>query len=132
MLAIPSSSYVPVIGFWDRCGLSLSGLCAVHCMLTPLSLTLLPLAGAYAMLEAWLHPVLAVLIVPVTLAAIWAGYRRHRSTWAPLLLGSGLVLVLVATLVPDLLGTPGETITALVGSSLLIAGHWGNQHRGAC
>ena len=61
---------------WDRLGIGLSGLCAVHCLLTPVVLSLLPLWPTLQAVNAWVHPTLLVLILPVVLGAL----RRARRT----------------------------------------------------
>ena len=104
---------------WDRVGIVLSGLCAAHCLLVPLALVALPLWPSLAETHTWLHPVFAVLLIPVTLLAIWT----HRERYAMLLLGFGLVIVIAATLAHDALGMAAEAGITLFGSALLIAGH---------
>lgn len=114
--------------FWDRAGVVLSGLCAVHCLLTPLALAALPLWPVASGAHAWLHPVFAVLLVPVTLFALRGRRRGSRTT--VLLLSFGLLVVLLATLAHDALGRTSETAAILLGSGLLIAGHIRNaRHR---
>ena len=113
--------------FWDRAGVVLSGLCAAHCLLMPLALAALPLWPAAAGAHAWLHPVFAVLLVPVTLFALRGRRRGDRAT--VLLLGLGLITVLLATLAHDLLGRTSELAAMLLGSGLLVAGHLRNARR---
>lgn len=125
----PSAGSVPEPGAWDRFGMGLSGLCAVHCLLLPSALFLLPLWPAVGVLHAWLHPVLAAVVAPTTLLAMWEGFRRHRCTATLALLGLGLLLVLAALAAHEALGARGETLLNLAGSGLLIAGHWCNQRK---
>lgn len=107
---------------WDRIGIGLSGLCAVHCLLAPLLLVLLPVLPVAALLHAWLHPVLACLTVPVTAAAARHGYRRHRSRQVLLYFAAGLLLVLTAPAF-HAAGDYAETGFTLAGSILLLVGH---------
>ena len=115
-------------GRWDGVGIGLSGLCAVHCVLMPLVLALLPLWPIVETFAEWLHPVLALPVVLVTVAALQDGFRRHASTGVVLVLGLGMLLVLLAALGHDVLGATGEVAMTLAGSSLLLAGHWLNGH----
>lgn len=105
----------------------LSGLCAVHCLLMPLALAALPLWPVASDAHAWLHPVFAVLLVPVTVFALKG--RRHGDRATVLLLGSGLFVVVLATLAHDLLGRTSEVAAMLLGSGLLVAGHVRNVRR---
>ncbi len=118
---------------WDRLGIGLSGLCAVHCLLTPLLLAALPLwPNAWAM-HAWLHPTLVALLLPVTAFAAWDAHRHGGGAHVPWLLGVGFLLVAVAWLGHDLWGAVGEAAGTLLGSGLLVTGHALNwrRHRSA-
>lgn len=119
---------------WDRLGISLSGVCAVHCLALPVLLALLPLWPVAAQVHAWLHALFAIVIIPTTLAAMWYGYRRHGSTGTLSLLGIGLLVVLAALVVGhENGGLVSETVITLAGSSLLIFGHWRNwRFTGSC
>lgn len=61
----------------DRIGITASVACAIHCMVAPFLLLLLPAAGT-----VWAHPAvhwgLAVLVVPLALWVIFRGYRKHK------------------------------------------------------
>ena len=121
------SATAPAASRWDRIGMSLSGICAIHCVLTPLVFAVLPIWSTSEAVHAWLHPALAVLIVPVTMLAIRGCLRRHGPRHVPVLLALGLAFILAAALAHDLLGEGGETLATLSGSALLIAGHWRNR-----
>ncbi|MEM1127839.1 MAG: MerC domain-containing protein [Bacteroidota bacterium] len=120
----------PTLGVWDRLGLSLSGLCMVHCLLFPMLLAVLPLWPVLEGTHEALHIIFAVLLVPLTLAAAITGYRRHRSRFVLALLGAGMVFVtLVAVLGHHGLSAPVETMVTVGGSVLLLVGHWQNWRR---
>ncbi len=63
--------------FWDRLGISTSLLCVLHCLLTPLLVTVAPLLGA-TLSHEWFHIIIIVIVVPVALFALVNGYRIHR------------------------------------------------------
>lgn len=119
--------------FWDRLGIWISGLCALHCLLLPISLALMPLWPSLTEVHEWVHPLLAVLLIPVTLKAMRGIRRGPAGRPIALLLGIGLALVLLAWAFHDVLGLYGEPLLTLLGSALLILGHWRNwqQHRSA-
>ena len=114
----------------DRFGLSLSGLCAVHCLILPLLLAALPLTTAHV-LHDWVHPVLVLIVAPVGVHAIRSGLRVHGSRGVAAWLGVGLVLVLGALPWHFLLGLHGESALTLTGSLCLAVGHWTNSRRSA-
>ncbi len=113
---------------WDRLGIGLSGLCAVHCLLFPIVMALLPLWPVAESIHLWSHPVLFLLIVPTVWLALRNGGYRHRRV--SLLLLGGLATVGVAGLLHDWTGIVasewGEALITLTGSVLLINGHWLN------
>jgi hypothetical protein len=114
-------------GKWDRLGVLLSGLCLVHCLLLPAAVLLLPRFVLLETVHDIVHPVLLLLILPVTLVAL-----RHRShcttthhgarTEARLLLG-GLALIGLAWPAHVLLGPAVEIGMTVVGGIGLVTGH---------
>ncbi|MEM1271992.1 MAG: MerC domain-containing protein, partial [Bacteroidota bacterium] len=111
--AMPALTERP--SFWDRVGIGVSALCAVHCLAVPLVAVTLPFWFVEASHE-WVHVVLALVLVPVTLIAMRHAHGR-RSVLA--LLGAGMALVVSALLLPE----GAEMAVTLIGSLLLIAGH---------
>ena len=111
---------------WDRAGMLLSGLCAVHCLLMPLLLVILPLHGTHALHDAW-HPATAALLVPVTFRAAHHG----ASPSSVGLLWGGLVIVWLGLIAHSALDEIAGVGLTFVGSLLLLAGH-GCNLRCAC
>lgn len=110
---------------WDRLGVVLSLLCALHCLLAPVVLALLPLWPAFFRWNAWIHPLLSLLLVPVTYAGMRFAYRRGN-TDRVIVFGAGLVLIILAWLLIDWIGEAGEIILTLCGSGMLVYAHWRN------
>lgn len=110
-------------GFWDRLGISISGLCAIHCLFFPVAIALLPLWPMAESIHNWTHPVLFILIVPTIIFAL-----RNRNFFGPigLYLFSGLMVVGAAWILHDWIGDWGEATVTLAGSGLLVRGHWLN------
>jgi hypothetical protein len=117
---------------WDRLGIGLSGLCALHCLLMPVALSVLPLWPALQALHAWVHPALLLLMLPVLGGALHRARGTGHVTTA-VLLGLGFLVLVGAWWGHDTWGAVGERIGTVTGSALLIAGHVLNwrQHR-AC
>ena len=111
------------IAFWDRLGISISGLCAIHCLFFPVAIALLPLWPMAESIHDWTHPVLFILIVPTVIFAL-----RGRKMFGPigLYLFSGLIVVGAAWMLHDWIGDWGEAAVTIAGSTLLVRGHWIN------
>ncbi|HMO20269.1 MAG TPA: MerC domain-containing protein [Candidatus Melainabacteria bacterium] len=110
----------------DLLGMTTSGLCAIHCLATPLLVGLLPASRSF--LEGrGLHIVIASAVFVFGSLAIYAGFKRHRNPKVLLSLSTGLILVISATLSPssslrELLELP----VLLTGGFLMIYGHYMN------
>ena len=87
-------------------------------------------------IHEWLHPLFAALLIPTTVIAGIAGFRRHRSYWIIAVLATGLlIIVLTGILLHDALGTTREIVFTSIGSIILISGHllnWKARHQLAC
>ncbi|HAH50302.1 MAG TPA: hypothetical protein DF712_18010 [Balneola sp.] len=110
-------------GFWDRVGIGLSGICAIHCLLVPVIVALIPLWPAFEEFHEYTHLIFFIAIAP----AVYLSLRqRHKSPKITILLISGLFLIFLAWYFNDILGEYGEAGVTLIGSILLIWGHWQN------
>ena len=111
----------------DRVGVLLSGLCAVHCVLSIVLVSVLGLGGQ-ALLAPAIHEVglaLAILVGAVTLGI---GVRRHGQA-GPLVLGSiGVALMATALLVPH---GVREALLTIAGVALVATAHIRNLRHAA-
>ena len=78
--------------FWDRIGISASIICAIHCVLTPALVILIPFVGNF-LSEPWIHVTIAAVIFPVAIWALWSGYRKHRHPRVLVAGGIGLLFM---------------------------------------
>lgn len=107
----------------DLFGQVLSAVCAVHCVTTPLVVTLAPAATS---VFGGAHPVLLVLVIGVALWAFVPGYRCHRSRRVALLalVGVGLLSIAAFAFHGNL---AIETALSLMGASSMMGAHWLNR-----
>lgn len=110
-------------GFWDRMGIGLSGLCAIHCLLVPVFVSLIPLWPAFEELHAYTHLIFFLAIAPAVILSI-KNWKSLKSVSGYLY--SGLAVIFIAWLFNHDLGQYGEAGITLIGSALLIRGHWLN------
>lgn len=115
---------------WDRFGLGLSAICAIHCLFFPVLIAILPLASATFMHE-WAHPLFALLIAPTVYYASKRSHFDQKITW---FLVAGFLLILIGWLVGHyIVGLWFETGITVAGSFMLIWGHWLNyRHHQTC
>jgi hypothetical protein len=126
-----SEKNISITNIWDKLGLSLSALCAIHCLFIPVIIAVLPLSPFALAVEHWFHPVFALLIAPTIFYAV---RRSHFNKRIVTLLTTGFILIIAGWLLGHyILGHIFETITTLIGSIFLIAGHWHNyRHHQTC
>jgi len=108
----------------DILAISISGLCAVHCLLTPLVLILFPVFAGTVLEGEGFHQMLLWVILPTSGLALLLGCRRHKD-WNVLLLGGvGLsLLILAAFFAPEWAGEWGERLLTLFGGAIMSVGH---------
>jgi hypothetical protein len=116
---------------WDRFGIGVSGICAIHCLALPALISVLPLWPALASAQEWMHPVFITLLAPIVYFAARRGHFEFKIT---AILISGLMLVIAGWLIGHYwLGFWVETTMTLAGSIILITGHWMNyRHHREC
>lgn len=107
----------------DTVGQILSAVCAVHCVTTPLIMTLAP---AMASVFGGAHPVLLALVIGVAVWSFVPGYRCHHSKLVAGLAFTGISLLAIAAFLfhGNLLA---ETAISLVGASVMMVAHWQNR-----
>jgi hypothetical protein len=111
----------------DRLGVIASLLCFVHCVLTPVVVSLLAVGAHYFPSEEKVHRVLAVVITGLGCFAILAGYRRHRRIRVVLLMSVGLGLIFAGAYFGNRLPSHlAEVAVTITGSCFMIAGHFLN------
>jgi hypothetical protein len=109
----------------DKFAVFLSGVCVVHCLLTPIILTLLPVVAASVFIEDVLfHQAILWLVLPSSCIALFIGCRKHKDL---LIAGSGvlgmLLLVFIAFFAHDLLTPVQEKIATSMAGLILAYSH---------
>jgi uncharacterized membrane protein YvlD (DUF360 family) len=113
---------------WDRLGISASVLCILHCLLTPVLVLAMPLVGGF-LSEQWFHAIIAIIIFPVAIFALWRGFRIHRLRRTVVLGGLGLICVLFGMTHGYSVGRAhpeSEVVLMILGGSLLALAHYFN------
>lgn len=110
-------------GFWDRVGIGLSGICAIHCLLVPVIISLIPLWPAFEELHEYTHLIFFLAITPTVLLSL---QKKHESKAVTIFLLSGVLIIFLAWFFNERLGEYREAGVTLIGSLFLISGHWLN------
>ncbi len=106
-------------GRLDRLGIALSGLCAVHCVMSVILMTLVASVGG-ALLHPAIHEVGLVLAIILGAAALGMGIIRHGYMLPAAIGGLGLGVMAGAASIPH---GDMETVWTLTGVALLALGH---------
>lgn len=126
-----SKKNLPSSVFWDKLGIGISGVCAIHCLFLPVIIAILPLWSFAEILHDWLHPIFILLIVPTIYFASKRSYFDRKITS---LLTSGFLLIVFGWVFGHFwIGLWFETTLTVIGSAVLIMGHWFNyRHHQTC
>ena len=110
----------------DHLGVVASCLCAIHCALTPLTVSLIPLIGLEFLREKHTEWVLVIISIAIgSLSFIPSYVRRHRRCSPLLMFGTGLGVILTARLWFEE-ALQFELPAVLVGALLIISAHYFN------
>ena len=80
-------------GWLDKFAISMSVICAVHCLVTPLIVTLLPIISTTFWVHENFHLWMVFLVVPTTSAAMFMGCRKHKDKAVAFLGATGLSFI---------------------------------------
>lgn len=113
---------------WDGMGMTASGLCVVHCILTPLLLLAIPIAGLAVLENELIHKALVAMVIVVGAIAFIPGLRLHgKYHLLPLILMGIGSLLFAAFVAEELWGETGETAFTMAGGAVMILSHWKNR-----
>jgi uncharacterized membrane protein YfcA len=119
----------------DRLGIGVSALCIVHCLLTPILLSLSTVLAHAIPSEERTHHFLSFIVAAFGLIALLNGYRRHRRIEVVILMGVGLFCIFAGAYCGEYLSSHSvEVLVTLFGSGFMIAAHRRNHSfcRNAC
>ena len=120
---IEDQSKIP--GRFDRIGIWLAGICAVHCVLTIVVVSALGLGGHF-LLTPEIHRLGLLLALVVAALSLGWGALKHRHATPLSVALVGLAFMAGALFVPH---GPGEALLTLLGVALVSIGHLLNMRR---
>ena len=107
----------------DLAGATASAVCLVHCLLTPVVISLFPDIIPYLPGDAWFHRLLAVGVVLLGVAGFVPGYKLHGRRSLLGLVAAGIVLILIVAWSGEGLNRRVELALSVGGSMLLVTAH---------
>ena len=107
----------------DRIGATASLLCAVHCVLLPFVLALLPLIGLEFLAGHTFERIFVACAATLACASILTAYRRHRKPHALYLMVPGIVLLLCGVGVDLNVHVVLHTVAVVCGGVLVASSH---------
>ena len=110
----------------DKLAIGLSLACMIHCLGLPALLVLVPSLMALQLDNEAFHFWLVFAVIPTSLYAITLGCKQHKRYQLLVLCGIGLVMLLAALMLEARIGETGEQLLTVLGSSLIVIGHWRN------
>ncbi len=114
----------------DKTAISLSILCALHCLALPVLVVMLPSLTAWNLASEEAHLWLLVAVIPISVYALTMGCRKHRQFNIMFLGLIGLALLIIAAwLGHDILGEIGEKTILTIGAAVIALSHLLNQRQ---
>ena len=117
-----SSGQSPVL---DQVAVALSGICLLHCLLLPFAVALLPFLGQFG--DDHFHVEMLAVVAPVSIIALYLGFRRHGRGG---IVAFGLVglslLAIGGTIAHTRYGLLADRTLTVAGSLLLAVTHYRN------
>ena len=113
--------------FTDKLSIGLSLACAIHCLVLPVLLILLPSLAALNIHDESFHLWMVIAVIPTSLYALSLGCKEHKRYQLFYMGIIGLTLLLLALMLgEERIGEAGEKILTVAGSCFLAVGHWFN------
>lgn len=120
VLPVPSRRFAVLV---DRVGATASLLCAVHCVLLPFVLALLPLIGLEFLAGHTFERIFVVCAALLASASILMAYRRHRKPQALFLMVPGIALLLFGIGIDLDVHVVIHTVSVVTGGCLVASAH---------
>jgi hypothetical protein len=107
----------------DRVGATASLLCAIHCVLLPFVLALLPLVGLEFLAGHTFERVFVTCAALLAGVSILVAYRRHRQPQALLLMVPGIALLIFGIAIDLDANVVVHTVSVVTGGVLVASAH---------
>jgi hypothetical protein len=120
MIVKMSGENTQVKSVFDKVGIWTSSLCALHCLLLPILIPLLPFVGASFFAQNWFERSILSLSMIIGFWALFSGFYRYHRQLYPLY---SLVLGGIIYWNKDMFGAAYEPYTIAIGALLIVGAH---------
>lgn len=104
----------------DKLGVWVSAMCAVHCILVPLLLPMVPLLASSFVAQGWFERSILTISIVIGFAALLIGFKQyHRQIYPMYSLSLGALIYWNK----DIFGEAYEPLTIAIGAGFIIAAH---------
>ena len=115
----------------DKFSITLSVVCAFHCLILPVLITLAPTLSALNLDDERFHFWMVVAVLPISVYGLTLGCKKHKRYQLLFLGFVGLSLLISALLLEDQLDVLNSSVIneksmTLLGAIFLATGHWLN------
>ena len=111
----------------DKIAISLSMICAIHCLFLPTFLVLISSFYSIQLNNELIHLWILLIVIPFSLLGLTSGLRNHKKYSFFYLGVLGIVILVLALLLSGvILGEFDEKLFTLIGSMMLATAHYKN------
>lgn len=108
----------------DKTAIALSTVCAIHCLLLPVFIIMLPALTTTFIGDEDFHRLLLWFVFPISALALTQGCRRHKNRTVLSFGILGLLLLSISVIVGhEVLGEAGDRLATVLGAIILAFGH---------
>ena len=112
---------------FDKLAIGISVFCTLNCLFLP---SLLVLSSGYLATQIdseQIHALILIFALPLSMFALWQGYRNHKRLSFFLIGITGLIIMILAFFFGEIVfGKLGEQFFTLLGSVIVVYAHYKN------
>jgi len=112
--------------FSDKAAISLSFLCTLHCLATPVLLALVPSLAALGLENEAFHLWMVLIVIPTSVLALTLGCKKHKRYQVVTYGAVGIAFLVAAIALEPVVGETGEKVLTVIGAIIIAFGHFKN------
>ena len=111
----------------DKMAISLSVVCAIHCLIFPFIIVLLPNIAAWHINDEGFHQWILLAVLPMSIYALTMGCKKHLRFHLAIIGSLGLIMLVAAAFLGDsLLPEIWEKTLTVIAVSIITLSHYWN------